>query len=377
MLYDEATMNKVLCVQRVIDKKLTIQEAVDYLKMSERTVWRYVRKYREHWPPWLIHGLKNRPSNNRKKKREGIEKYARQKRYEWFGPTLLSEKLEEKLWYTVPIESLRRMMTQWWLWKPKKSKQIKWSPRQRRDGYGMMIQFDGSYHDWLEDGWERCMLLWIDDATGRYMHCMFTKWEGIDEVIEYWNEYFERYWKPSIIYLDRHASYKVNHRKDQFDHETKTRFLRGMQRLDIQVIYARSPQAKWRIERGFGTMQDRGIKEMRLAGVKTYEEATAYMNEVLIPKLNEKFSKQAKTPWDFHVSMTEYDEKQLERYFALRTKRKINKIGVVRYKNKKYHILKWQTLNGTRNVTVLESNYWGIQIWNWELKLDYEQIRYY
>lgn len=88
----------------------------------------------------------------------------------------------------------------------------------------MMIQFDGSYHDWLENGEEMCMLLGVDDATGDCMHMKFRKNENIHDVIEYWKEYFEIYGKPSVIYLDRHSSYKVNHRKDQFDWSTKTRF---------------------------------------------------------------------------------------------------------------------------------------------------------
>jgi hypothetical protein len=320
--------------------------------------------------------LRGRRSNNRKKKREWLEKYAKQERFRWFWPTLLSEKLEEILWYPVPVESLRRRMTERWVWLPRKPRKLKRYPRKRKTWYGIMIQFDGSYEDWLENGEIRCMLLWVDDATWDGMFVKFTRSEGIDDVIEYWKRYFELYGKPSVIYLDRHASYKVNHRKDQFDWSTKTRFLIWMNQLGIQVIYAWSAEWKWRVERRFRLLQDRWIKELRLAGIKDYGEAEKYMNEVIIPKLNNKFSVEAKVGWDFHVLMSEEDTNKLEWYFAKKTKRKMNKVWVVHYEWNKYVMNRWQRLNWTRDVKVLESHYWNIQIWNWDVQLDYERLTY-
>ena len=106
----------------------------------------------------------------------------------------------------------------------------------------MMVQFDGSYHDWLEDGRERCLLIGVDDATGRVTHASFARSENIHDVITFWIEYFQRVGKPSCVYLDRHASYKVNHRSDQYDHRTLTRFQQAMHRLGVQVIFARSAE---------------------------------------------------------------------------------------------------------------------------------------
>ncbi len=139
MLYDNTTMNKVVTIQKFIDKTLTLEETIKHLWCSERTIYRYASKYRLHGPPWLIHGLKWRYSNNRNKKWEFLEQYVRQKRFDWFWPTLLSEKLEDIMGYPVPIESLRRRMTEWWIWKPRKPRKVKKHPRKRKDWYWMMI----------------------------------------------------------------------------------------------------------------------------------------------------------------------------------------------------------------------------------------------
>jgi len=373
MLYDNATMNKIITVQKYIDKSLSIEEAAQHLHCSTRTFYRYVRSYKEHWPPGLRHGLLWRRSNNRRKKRDWLEKYARQERFRWFWPTLLSEKLEKILWYPIPVESLRRRMIERWLWLPRKPRKIKRNPRKRKAWYWMMIQFDGSYHDRLENGDERCLLLWVDDATWRCMHVKFTKNESIESVISYREEYFDIYGKPSIIYLDRHASYKVNHRKDQFDHTTITRFETAMRYLGIHVIFAKSPEWKWRVENKFKLFQDRGVKELRLAWICDYKNAEKHLQQVIVPQFNKRFAVKSKKTWNYHVKLTKKEKDQLERYFAKRTKRTIDKVWIVRYQWKKYLIKKWQSLNGTRDVRVLESHLWNIQIWNGDIQLCFEQ----
>lgn len=376
MYYDDKLMNYVVTIQKYLDHSLSIQDVMKHLGCSERSVYRYAARYKEHGPPGLIHGLRWKKSNNRNKKREQLEKYAKQERFSWFWPTLLSEKLEQLLWYRVPIESLRRRMSERWVWIPRKPYKIRRSPRKRKNWYGMMIQFDGSYHDWLENGEERCLLLGVDDATGKVMHVKFTDNESIAAVISYREEYFKLYGKPWIIYLDRHASYKVNHRKDQFDWSTQTRFQTAMQYLWVQVIFAKSAEWKWRVERKFALFQDRGIKELRLLWMKDYVQAEKQLQEVIIPELNRKFSCTASVAWDYHIPLTGKDTQQLEWYFAKKTERKMNKIGVVNYQWNAYVVAKWQVLNGTRNVCILETHLWNMQIWNWETNLRFEKMSY-
>ncbi|MDR2781901.1 MAG: hypothetical protein LBB21_05635 [Holosporaceae bacterium] len=157
----------------------------------------------------------------------------------------MSEKIEEKVGYHIPVETVRRKMITGGYWLPKeRKKKVEHTTRPRRPGYGMMVQFDGSYHPWLMTGEEACLLIAVDDATGDIIHTRFGKNERLKDVIVFWEEYFERYGKPSSIYLDRHASYKVNHPQDQFDDEMLTRFQRAMNYLGVEIIYARSSQGK-------------------------------------------------------------------------------------------------------------------------------------
>lgn len=369
-------MNKVLTIEKLTNGSINLEEAVAKLQVSERTVYRYKATYLSEWPPWLIHWLAGKRSNNRNKKREWIRKYAEKKKYQGFGPTFLGECLEKELWYAIPRETLRRRMVEWWLWMPRKPRPPKRRPRRRKDWYWMMIQFDGSYHDRLEDWRERCLLIGVDDATGKVVHATFARSENINDVIRYWIRYFETYWKPWCIYLDRHASYKVNHRKDQYDHETLTRFQTAMQLLWVEVIFARSAQWKGRVENKFKPFQDRWIKMMRLAWVKTYEQAEIFLQKEIVPVFNEKFGKEAKVKRDYHVPISSYEKEKLEWYFGKRSKRKMNKIWVVRYQKQRFLIAEWQTLECWNLIEVIHTHTDKIHLWSWETNLSYEILSY-
>lgn len=132
-----------------------------------------------------------------------------------------------------------------WLRVPNKRKII--IARQKRDRrplYGMLVQFNGSYHDWLEN-WEKwCLLVAIDDATSPVIDAKFTKWESLDDVFNFWKDYFKKYSKPQAIYIDCYWSYKGNYPQDQFDYEIKTRFQRAMETPGVVVIYSKHPEGK-------------------------------------------------------------------------------------------------------------------------------------
>jgi len=135
-------------------------------------------------------------------------------------------KANKELWYNINKETLRLAMIRWWLWTPKK-KRVRRQLRARKEREWMITQFDGSYHDLLEDGKERCLLLAIDDATGKIKKMKLAKSDNFEEVIEFWKEYMEGIWKTgNDIYLDRHFTYKVNHREDKFDKDKITKFTR-------------------------------------------------------------------------------------------------------------------------------------------------------
>lgn len=376
MFYTEKDMKKVAIIEKYIIGVVRIEDVAGKMWCNIRTAYRKIKAYRERGPSGLLHWLKWRSSNNKSNNLCHLEHYANLKKYKGFGPTLFAEEMEELFGISIHPEMMRRKMIERWCWLPKHHKVVvERKPRERRSSYGMMIQFDGSYHPWLETEEKRCLLAAVDDATGDIVEAMFTQSERLEDVIAFWEKYFKKHGKPASIYIDRHASYKVNHPQDQFDEEMLNRFQRAMTYLGVEVIYAKSAEGKWRVENKFKLLQDRWIKYLRLAGVKDYDEAQKYLTKVIVPKLNEKFRVEARDTWDFHVPMTKRDEEYFERYFAKHTKRTINKVWVVQYMNKKYQIPVWQELAWTKKVTILESHLWNIQIRSWKICLPFTYLR--
>ena len=365
-------MEKIVVIESLLRGYIDIEEAQKQLWVSERTIYRYKKRYKEQWYRWLTHWLRGQPSNHRWSKMDKIKKYAMKKKYRDFWPTLLAEVLSEELWYEINRETLRKAMIRWWMWVPKKRK-VKRKMRVRREKEWMMIQFDGSYHDWLEDGKERCLLVAVDDATGKIKKMKLAKSENFEEVIEFWKEYFEEIWKPESIYLDKHSTYKVNHGEDIFDEERRTRFAIGMWKMGVKVIYANSPEWKWRVERLFRTLQDRLIKKMRIRGIKTEEEAERYFEEY-IREHNKKYSVKAVLEWDSHIPLTKEEKEKIIWYFGKEEERKIKRDGTIQYNKKIYQIKRWEVLYNWKIIRVIESIDWKVKLYTWEKELTIEKV---
>ena len=366
----DKTMTKILVIKQFIDWTISLQQAIKKLNKSERTIYRYKKAFIEHWYKWLIHWLTWKPSNNKIYKTDKLKKFALKKKYSWFWPTLLAEELEKELgWWKINPESLRLAMIRWWIRVPKKRK-VRKQKRTRRQYHWELVQFDWSYHNWFEDWIERCLLLAIDDATSQIKLAKFSKWESLEDIIDFWKEYFELFWKPSAIYLDKHATYKVNNNNlDMFDEEKLTRFSQAMRKLWVLVIYANTPEAKWRVERSFRTHQDRLVKKLRLAWIKSVPKANSYLKDVYIPEHNKKYSIKAVSDKDLHVPLSNQEKTNFYWYFAKESTRKIRRDGTVHYNNKVYQIKKWEQLYDWYKVTVLESPKWEIEIYSWKVKL--------
>ena len=260
------------------------------------------------------------------------------KNYVDFGPTLASEKLEENHRIKISGETLRKLMIKWEYWKPKirkKNKQYRsWRPR--KEYYGEMEQYDGSYHKWFEDRADECCLLAsIDDATGK-MTAKFDYHEGVIPTFNFWREYVEEKGRPISIYLDKFSTYKINHKSAEDNTEMITQFERAMNSLDIRLITAHSPEAKGRVERLFGTLQDRLVKELRLAKISDIQTANIFLKEVFIPKFNSKFSVVPEKKGDFHRKLAE--KENLNRIFSIHKERMINNDFTVRFESNWYQL---------------------------------------
>lgn len=323
---------------------ITLNEACAQCNLSERQIYRLVATVKEKGIEGLMHGNTGRVSNRAitPEKKAEIEKYVRAS-YHDFGPTFASEKLHEDHALTVSVETLRTFMMEWGLWKPKPRRGNRehraW--RERRALFGELIQFDGCYHKWFEDRAPSCCLLVaVDDATGRITGLLFTDWEGVFPSFAFWNEYLDTHGKPRAIYLDKHSTYKVNAKTLIEDTEARSQFGRACEELDITLIHAHSPEAKGRVERLNDTLQDRLVKELRLQCISDRTTANRFLREKFIPAFNAKFAVVAREEGDAHRPLTECDRVSRERVFSIRTERTVMNDFTIRYKGRYFQLEK-------------------------------------
>lgn len=268
--------------------------------------------------------------------------------YHDYGATLITEKLEEKHQIKVSKETVRKLMIKHGLRQAKQQKKIKvYQRRKRRSCLGELIQIDGSPHDWLEERGPYCtLLLAVDDATGRLTAARFELEETTEGYFRLMENHLQLHGKPVCLYTDKYSSFRVNHGEDR---SKPTQFARAMKELDIKMITANSPQAKGRIERANGVLQDRLVKELREKGLSTIEEANFFLPAYL-EVYNKRFGK---TPTSAFNAHRELDHNQdLDQILCSKKARKISKNLEVRYKNEIYQIQAPNRVNRLRGAGV-------------------------
>lgn len=320
-------------IKRVLKGEMRQAEAADVLNLTDRQVRNLRDKVREKGVRGMAHGNRGRPSPRKMSKEleERIGKIVRE-RYEDFKPKLASEKLWAKEKIRVSDEKLRQVMIARGLWRARRRRGPVHVWRERKARYGEMVQMDGSHHAWLEGRGPKLVLMaFIDDATNRAWG-RFYAYEGVWPAMDALEGYVRRWGAPQSLYLDRHSTYKTTRQPSTEEllrgQEAQTQFERAAGELGIRVIHAYSPQAKGRIERLFATLQDRLVKEMRLAGVATPEEANLFLDGFW-PRFNEQFSKEARERGDLHRPLLK--TVNLREVFCLKGTRTINNGHLVRW----------------------------------------------
>ena len=341
-------IKKHTVIDRLINQEISGPEAAKLLKLSVRQVRRLKKKVKEKGAGGLIHGNRGK-SGNRKIPDQEKEKIKNilQKKYWDFGPTFAAEKLRENHGINRDPKTIRTIMVEEGLWKPKQKKKSeshrKW--RQRKSNYGEMQQFDGSYEHWFEDrGPEICLLAAIDDATGKITKAQFDAHEGVFPVFRFWKEYVKENGKPWSIYLDKFSTYKMNHEIAKENSDTKTRFGRAAEKLRIELVTAHSAPAKGRVEKLFRTLQDRLIKELRLAKISDIKTANEFLGKIFIPTFNAKFSVAPKRKANLHSQLTVKELKKLDSIFSRQEKRVVQNDYCIYHKNHWYQLLANQPL---------------------------------
>jgi len=341
-------------IRACIDGDITNKEAGARLHLHVRQIRRLKRCVEKHQDQGVIHGNKGKASNNAtgEKTVAAIKTFFKEEKHRDFGPTFAMEQLAKQKGVVLGLETLRRIMVKKGHWKEHTRRAVgihrEW--RERVAMYGELVQFDGSYHDWLENEGEECLLAAIDDATGTIMRAIFDDNEGVHAVFRFWWKYIETYGLPAAIYLDKFSTYKVNHPNAVDNEGVMTQFQRAMGELGIRVICANSPEAKGRIERLFGTLQDRMVKEMRLANIKDRESANRFLKNTYLPDHNKRFIVSPRQEGDAHRKLTDELRKRLPSIFSVQSERRVNNDFTIRFKNR------WLQLAAAQDTTVYKND---------------------
>ena len=287
-------------IQRVLRRELTVMQAALVMGVSERQCYRIKARVDKTGANGVVHGNRGRPCKRKTKEKtiRQVLALARGK-YQGFNDHHLTEKLKEQEKIKLSREKIRRVLRANGIGSPKRRRGIKHrSRRERRASEGMMLQVDGSPHDWLQGRGSRlCLIGAIDDATSKVMGAFFAPAESSWGYFHLFCEIFKQHGVPQSIYTDCHSVFWTDREptlKEQLiNRKPTTEVGRGLEELGVTLILAHSPQAKGRIERLWNTFQDRLVSELRLAKAKTVEQATVVLNRYLIVH-NRRFAQPAK-----------------------------------------------------------------------------------
>jgi transposase-like protein len=358
-------------VQSVVDGKRSQVEAARLLGKTTRHVRRLLKRLQEEGDGVFVHGLRGRPSNRRldEEVRAEILK-AYRTFYADFGPTLASEKLALQ-GLKISAETLRKWLLSEGLWERLRRRDVHRSRRPRRPCFGELVQMDTSLHDWLEGRGEAMVLVAaIDDATSR-IEARFYAGETVEAYMDLTERWLRRHGRPLAFYTDKDSVFQWQSKGRAA--EGLTQFGRALAELDVELILAHSPQAKGRIERFFGTAQDRWVKELRLAKVTTRVAANELVHGLLIPEYNRRFTVRPADGADAHRSLGR--QYCLPAILSVQTHRVVTNDYAVRWHNRWFQLHK-PALSGLRGgrVTMEERRNGTIAIRFREHYLKYHEI---
>lgn len=342
-------VDRLRVIRDVLDGKVKWREASQILGLSERQVARLCAKVRKEGNLGVLHGLLGRSSNHQLDPELLSKALSMLHDPLWhdFGPTFAKEHLEKPYDIVLSVWTVRKLMIWSGLWNPRRrrARHRKW--RERRQCVGMLVQLDGSDHDWFEGRGARCVLiLYIDDATGRLLYGEFVNVEDTMTLLRTARAYLRKYGRPVAFYVDRDSIYKIN-RKATVEEELRgadpiSQFTRAMGELGVKMIFANSPQAKGRVERSFRTHQDRLVKELRLRGISNMDEANRYLQGEYMPKHNRRYAVAPAEPVDVHKRLL--PSHNLAAILCRQFTREVQNDFTVRYKSRFWQLERQQSV---------------------------------
>lgn len=282
-------------LQKIVEQHMTASQASELLGLSLRQVRRLIAKYRQQGASGVVHGNRGRaPSNRIKQDVQSKILELAENEYRDYNDCHFTDELAEKHGIQLSRSSVRRIRRQAKLKSPRKRRPPRYrSRRKRREQAGMLLQTDGSRHNWLEGrGPWLTLIAYIDDATNEVSGAVFRDEEDAAGYFLGLQEICLQKGIPGAIYADQHTIFqspsKATLEQELAGEQPRSQFGRLLAELGIELIIARSPQAKGRIERLWGTFQDRLVKALREAGASNREDANQVLKDFL-PRFNRRF----------------------------------------------------------------------------------------
>ena len=349
----QGEFDRGLVFRQVRDKVMTAREGAEMVGVTARHFRRAYRAWEREGDEALAHGLRGRPSNHAKApafKDWALEK-AREPLFSDFGPTLLAEHLSAhpEAPEEMKAATLRLWMMEAGLWEGRRRRARHRKARPRRKAFGELIQWDSSEHAWFEDRVPgRFVLIKLhDDATNRLLLARFVPKDDGAANRAMAIDYLRRYGRPVAFYTDKAGHFGQWTRpvsntplEEREAKRTESIIRRALAELNVALIQAHSPQAKGRIERNFGTDQDRLVKEMRVRGISTLDGANRYLEEVYIDYWNDRFAVEPAEGRNAHRKLPKAAD--LDALFAETFVRSVTNDFTIRFKNQRWQIPKGQ-----------------------------------
>ncbi len=351
----QSERERLKVVQQIEQGHWTQVEGARRLRLSARQVRRLQRRVAAEGDGGVVHRLRGRPSN--RKIPANLQKQVLaevRRRYADFGPTLAAEHLAAS-GRNVSRETLRRWMSAAGLWRSRRRRVRAvhvW--RERRAAFGELVMMDSSPFRWLEDrGSQLQLIALIDDASSR-LWARFAEHDSTEENLRTLGGWLQRHGRPVALYTDKNSLFVTSRPvqwQEQLDGQPAlTQFSRALRELDIEWIAAHSPQAKGRIERLFRTLQDRLVKEMRLRGIETIEQANHYLESTFLPWWQQRFARLPRDPGDAHRRLER--AQRLEQILSIRVQRWVSPDHTVSWQGQRWGLQRDQVCAGLRGARV-------------------------
>jgi len=285
-------MTRQQIILRAINGELTWTQAASICRLSQRHLRRLRIEFEQEGLGALVDHRKGRTMHKRISA-DTIREVCRLKRDEYpdFSVKHFHEHLLEKHHIEISYTWTRVVLQDAGIVEKAPGRGKYRRHRERRPMRGMLLHIDASTHTWIPGLPQWDLNVVLDDADGQILYARFFEEEGLVSTFDALKHVLQRWGRFCELYHDQGSHFGVRKKHPEgMDEERTGQVTRALKVLGIQQIFARSPQARGRSERAFGTIQGRLPQEMRKAGIKTYEQANAYLQERFVPDFNRRFT---------------------------------------------------------------------------------------